>query len=126
MEISPKKLFLIDGLGALVTALSLSLLLANFQAFFGMPIAFLYPLAAVASVFALYSFSCFRLLKKNWGKFLLIIALANLTYCAVTLYLVISLFEQLTIWGVLYFIGEIVIVVGLAVVELRVATNKVQ
>jgi len=125
MEILPKKLFLIDGLGALLTAALLAFLLANLESFFGMPQRILYPLAVVALAFAIYSFSCFSFLKKNWGRFLIVIALANLTYCAVTLYFIISLFEQLTIWGILYFIGEILIVVSLAVVELRVGFRKV-
>ena len=47
------------------------------------------------------------------------IAIANLLYCGLTLGLVIYLHRELTPLGMLYFGSEIVIIVGLAIVELK-------
>lgn len=53
------KLFLIDGIGALITALLLSQVLARYESVFGMPASLLYVLAGVAACFAVYSLTCY-------------------------------------------------------------------
>jgi len=126
---TPKQLFLIDGLGALLTAIMLGLVLANFVPLFGMPKSILYPLSLIACVFAVYSLSCHFRFPANWQPYLKAIAAANLLYCCLTLGLVLLMvysFQKLTMLGVIYFLVEIVIVVGLAVVELRVASANVE
>ena len=110
-----------DSLGALLTAFLLGVVLANFESTFGMPRKILYILALIACLFAVYSFSCYSLVSKNHEPFLIAIALANLTYCGITLSLVVYYFEILTWLGVAYFLIEIIIVVSLSIVEIRVA-----
>lgn len=111
------KVFILDALGACLTALLLSQLLARFVDFFGMPKTVLFPLALIAAVFALYSFIMF--LVKGGKVALKIIAVANLAYCILSSTLVLHYFYELTAWGILYFAGEIVIVFSLSLFEWR-------
>jgi hypothetical protein len=123
LEFTPK-LFLIDAVGALLTAFLLGVVLSNFQYYFGMPKEILKPLAITAFIFCIYSFSCYFLLKRNWRSFLKAIALANLLYCLCTSILIVLFFEDLTILGLVYFIGEIAVVGILVFVELSVVKKN--
>ena len=120
-NINPKKLFLIDGLGALLSAFMLGIILVKFENIFGMPRRALYILSFIACIFSVYSFSCFIRQLENWKPYLKIIAVANLIYCCVTLGLVINLYQKLTIFGLLYFVLEIIVIVILATTELKIA-----
>lgn len=115
-------MFLIDGLGAIVTAILLSQVLARFETVFGMPRDILWVLAGAAGCFAVYSISCHLFLKKNGKPFLQGIAIANLIYCLTTLVLVIYLRESLTYLGLAYFIGEMIIILILVRWEFSAAT----
>lgn len=120
---NPKQLFLIDAFGAMVTAFLTGVVLVYFESFFGMPKAVLIPLALVACGFSIYSFIGYFKLnfnRNNWRIFLRIIAVANLLYCGVTLGFVLYYFEQLTTFGILYFIGEILVVTTLVMIEFKV------
>lgn len=121
MRQNPRQLFLIDALGALVSTISLGFVLTNLERFFGMPVPTLHLLATIASVFCVYSFACYKIQPKQWQRAIRIIAIANILYCCLTFGLLLSLSSVLTFlaWG--YFIGEIILVVGLAVVELKTA-----
>jgi len=119
IQIPPRRLFLIDALGALLSTIMLGAVLTTFEATFGMPVDHLLLLAGIAAGFALYSFSCFFIFPKKWPVFLRIIAVLNLAYSAFTGILLIRLAEQVTLWGFAYFVGEIILVVSLAFWELR-------
>lgn len=120
----PKILFLIDGIGALVTAFSLFVILRTFHEYFGMPKVTLNYLSIVAAIFCFYSSSCFFLLKNNWQPFLRIIGVANLLYCCVTMCLMIYYYDRLTILGITYFLTEIIIVCAVAFMELNILKNN--
>ena len=120
-QLTPRNLFLLDGIGALVSAIMLGVVLVQFESFFGMPASVLQYLALAAGIFSVYSFSQYIRFPQNWAPYLRFIAIVNLLYCAVTLILVIFLYGQLTYGGILYFIGEIILVVTLALFELRTA-----
>ena len=122
-ELSFKKLFLIDGIGATTTTLLLILVLARFEPIFGMPRHVLNILAGIAGCFDLYSLLCYKLLQKKWIHYLRGIAVTNTVYCIVTAILVIKFYESLTWLGVAYFIGEIIIILGLVRLELKLATQ---
>ncbi len=115
----PRSVFLLDGLGALLSAGFLSLL-AQWESLFGMPPAVLYPLALIACGFALYSLSCYLLDRQRWVPWLKAIAWANALYCCLTLGWVIRYFDSLTIWGLLYFILEMAVVSVLVLWEIGV------
>jgi len=118
-----KNIFLIDGIGAIVTALLLSQVLARFEAIFGMPPQILYILASIAACFAVYSLACHFRVKENRSPFLKGIAVANTLYCIITLGLVIYLRESLTWLGITYFLAEIVVVMSVARLEF-IVINK--
>ncbi len=126
MNISPRKLFLLDGIGAIVSALSLGVVLVQFESIFGMPKQVLYCLAAAASIFAIYSLTCYFSNIKYWRPFLKVIAFANLSYCFATAILVFYFYQELTVLGILYFVLEKLIVVPLALFELKTATKHPQ
>ena len=119
----PKKLFLIDSLGALTTAFLLFVVLRNFNEYFGMPERILTYLSAFAVCFCIYSTTCFFFIKENWTPFIKGIGIANLLYCILTIGLIISNEPQLTTIGIAYFLGEIFIICGLVYIELNVATE---
>jgi|APTNR8051073442_1049403.scaffolds.fasta_scaffold01243_6 hypothetical protein len=124
LTLSPKRLFLLDGLGACLTAFLLGVVLTAFNEHFGMPQKTLNILALIALVFAFYSFFCFFFIGNNWRLFLKIIAAANLLYCCLTITLVIYFYPHLTVLGVIYFLLEIVVVCALVFIELRFAFVK--
>lgn len=124
LKLSYKKFFLIDGFGALVTTMMLFFVLASFQSYFGMPLNVLYWLASAAACFALYSFGCYFFLKGNWKPFLSAIAVANAAYCIVTLILIFKLRDDLTILGITYFMGEILLVMALVRLEWMKANER--
>lgn len=123
---NPRRLLLIDGLGALVTACSLAFVLAPLETYFGMPRDILYPLAIAAGCFALYSWSCYLFTDGKRPIYLALIATANLIYCCVTGWLLLHLHEQLTALGIIYFLLEILIILVLVRVEfMAVGRNSI-
>lgn len=124
MTVKAKTLFLIDGMGALLSAFLLWFVLAKSTELFGMPTKTLHLLSALACVLALSSLLSFSLVKRNHKAFLKIIAFANLGYCCLTAALVYIFFKELTALGLLYFFVEITVILTLAIIELRTASKK--
>ncbi len=114
-----RRYFLIDGLGAVLSALLLGVVLVRFQSFIGMPSKVLYGLALIAGLIALCSFLCYFQKPRNWRLFLKGIAFTNIGYCGLTLALVCTYYPELTAWGITYFVLEMVVIVGIAVWELK-------
>lgn len=123
-KLTTRQLFLIDSIGALSTMLLLSLVVARFDVFFGMPRTVSLSLAIPAFIFFVYSLSCFFRIGSAWRPYLRAISLANFSYCLASLVLIAYFSERLTFWGFFYFIGEIVIVAVLATVEFRVSFRE--
>lgn len=117
-----KQLFLIDSIGALLTALITFFILPTFTEHFGFPEHIFKILALSAFIFSIYSCSCFMLVKNEASIFLKIIGFANLCYCATIVYLVITHFSHLSGLGVAYFSGEILIICMLSYFELSGGT----
>jgi hypothetical protein len=125
LAVDVKRIFLIDCLGALLTAFMLGVILPAFEDYFGMPRTILYGLSAVAFIFAIYSGCCYYFSQYN-KALLRIIAFANLFYSCVSLALVIFMRERLTTLGLLYFSLELIIVGILITIELQVARSSDQ
>ncbi|TVR77981.1 MAG: hypothetical protein EA412_09780 [Chitinophagaceae bacterium] len=121
---NPQKLFLIDSIGALLSAFLLGVVLVKLEPFFGMPRKVLYLLSAIALIFAVYSFFCFLYARKDWRIFMKYIAFANSAYCCLTIALVFYFNRLLTIAGLLYFIIEVTLIFGLVILELKAASRK--
>jgi hypothetical protein len=121
---NPKKIFLIDGLGAFITALFLLAILVRFQELFGMPLTILYFLSAAACIYMMYSICCYFFVFSKWHPYLKAITIANIIYCCVTFTLVIYFFQSLTILGLIYFFLEIIVMSSLIFLELTVLSKK--
>ena len=115
----PSLLFLTDAIGAFITSFLLFVVLRNLDAYFSMPDAILKVLAAVAAAFFVYSISCFFFLKKNWAVFIRIIMILNTLYCLFTLGLLILNYSSLTMFDFIHFLGEVMIICTLVVIEFR-------
>jgi len=116
---NPKKLFLIDGIGGVLTAFFLGVVLPRFEDSFGMPITILYYLSSIACVYAIYSISCYILLGNNWRPYLKGVAIANLLYCCTTIVLVFYFYQKLTMLGLIYFVLELMVIISLIIIERR-------
>ena len=114
-----KKLFLLDGFGAILSAVLLGVVLVKLESFFGIPKSTLYFLAVLPCFFAVYDFYCYFKINKNLGQFLKGIAIINLIYCCLSLGLAFYHYQQITYLGWTYIIGEIIIVSIIAVIELK-------
>ncbi len=113
-----RNIFLIDGMGAFVTALMIGLILPLFD--IGLSNRILYTLAGVALCYGVYSISCYLLKLDVMSNYLKTIIIANLTYCFFTLALVFYNFESMNLYGLLYFLGEVVVIVTLSWIEIEI------
>ena len=120
-KIKPRKLLLIDGLGALLSAFILGVVLIRFQSNIGMPPKVLNFCSILAGVFAVYSLTSYAMRTANHALLLKLIAVANILYCMLTLGFIVLLNHRLTTLGTCYFIAEIVVVLALATIELITA-----
>lgn len=121
--IQPKKLFLVDGMGASLTAFLTVVLLIRYTAFFGMPQQPLYILTIIAMLFAVYSFSNYFIFSKRWRLFLKLIAIANLLYGCATIILLIFFYSCISIFGWIYFLAELLVIGCLAAIEFKTASH---
>ncbi|MFY0607100.1 MAG: hypothetical protein JXR10_10310 [Cyclobacteriaceae bacterium] len=122
-EANPRKLFKIDGFGAILSALLLGVVLVRLESIFGIPEATLYFLASLPCLFAVYDFYCYYKFDLNPRPFLKGIAMTNFVYCCISIGAAVFHIETITYLGWIYILAEIVIVSTLAYVELRVALS---
>jgi len=122
--INTKNIFLIDGLGAIITAFILIVVLRKYETYFGVPAQLLVILSILPIVLAGYSFTCILFIAKISPRFLLPIIIANSTYCILTIGLIGYNFNRLTFLGITYFIIEILILFGLIYIEFKILKNK--
>lgn len=114
-----KQLFLLDGLGALVSAGALGLLLPQFESLTGVPANALYWLAALACGLAAYSAGCWLWAGPGWRPWLRALALLNIAYGCLTAGLMVIWQRRVTGWGLGYFLLELLVISGLVLLELR-------
>ncbi|MBK7425545.1 MAG: hypothetical protein IPI60_00130 [Saprospiraceae bacterium] len=124
-EKHPGRIFAADGLGALLSALCLGIILPIFEDAFGMPLQILYLLAFIAIILAAYSFFCYTFITRDKRHFLKLIILANVLYCILTVVMVIYFFQKLTKWDLTYFILESLVILFLIRLEYWVLTRFV-
>lgn len=118
----PKQLFLVDALGALLSAFLLGVVLVKLESLFGIPKSALYFLAALPCFFALYDFFCYFTPIKNVLFHLKVIALINLLYCVISFGLAVLHKESILLLGWIYIFVEIVIVLFIAKIEYGTAS----
>ena len=120
--LKPKQLFLIDGIGALLSAFLLAVVLVKYEYFFGIPRYTLYFLAIFPLYFAVIDIMGY-LSPKSAKTFLKVIAFSNLAYCLLSLGMATYHHQSLSLWGWVYIVVEVAIVLFLAIVELKAATR---
>jgi len=115
-----KRIFVLDAVGAFLSVLLLGVVLPALYPWLGMPVEVLHWMALWPSVCLLYDVFCLKaadLCKPGW---LLGIMVLNTSYCAVTSVLIGVHFEGLTTLGVVYFLAEIPVILGLVAFEYRI------
>lgn len=118
-----RKIFLVDAIGAIVSVFSL-LIPYSFEDFFGMPKSTVSIFICIAIVCAVYSTIVYVSKTENWKRYLTVIAFFNIAYCFFTFFHVFKNWETMTVFGYLYFLIEILIIMALAIFELRLSANK--
>ncbi len=119
----PKKLFLLDALGAVLSAFLLGVVLVRFEHLFGIPVNTLYLLAAIPVFFACYDLFSIRKEATRFGQLLKGIALMNLGYCILSLGFAFFHFSKITLLGWTYILIEIAIVASIALLEYKVSNR---
>ena len=123
---NPKKLFKIDGVGAILSAALLGIVLVELESVFGIPKSTLYFLAFLPCLFTVYDFYCYFKIDNNLGSFIKVIAITNLIYCCLSIGLATYHSEEIKILGWAYILIEIAIVSGLSIIELKVAKRQTE
>ena len=117
--ISYRNIFLIDGLGAMTSALFLWILTGRLHAFVGMPLPVLNALAIAAVFLCVYSITCFFAGGRRWKPLLRTIAIINVLYCLVTAACLVRYWHLMKIPGMIYFVLEILVILALVSIELK-------
>lgn len=120
---NPKKLFLIDGFGAILSTFMLGVILVRFEVLFGIPSSVLYILAIIPLFFTLYDIYSFKQKYSKTGILLKGIAILNLLYCCISLGFAVYHFHSITYVGWSYILIEITIILLLAFIEFSVGTR---
>lgn len=119
--LNPKKLFLIDGLGAVLSAFLLGIVLVKFESIIGIPPSTLYFLAVFPLLFVIYDFYCYRKKHNNLKSFLEGIAVANLLYCCFSVGVTLYHLKTITYLGWIYILAETLIILILLSFEFMIA-----
>jgi predicted membrane protein len=121
VNLLPKQLLLIDAWGAGITVLLLAVIVEPFQKHFGMPMVVLRLFSLIACVYMMYSLMSHYFGNQKHALLLKIIAFANTFYGCLIAFFVVRYFEKLTLLGMFYFAGEIVLILSLVTLELLTA-----
>ena len=120
MAINPRNIFWLDAMGAALSMCLIGLVLPALEAYIGMPAHVLYWLTLYPLGCLSYDAFCLWRADLSQPRWLKGIMLANSLYCVLTIVLVALHYEQLTAWGVAYFVSEIPVIGGLVLLERRV------
>ncbi len=123
---NPKKLLIIDGVGAIISAFLLGVVLVKFENIFGIPKQTLYILASLPVLFAIYDLYAFKQENNKIYMFIKNIALLNILYCFISIGFAFYHIETIKFFGWIYIIVEIFIVAILASIELKISRFKIK
>lgn len=119
-------MLLLDAWGAGITVLLLAAIVEPFQELFGMPLVVLRLFSIIACVYTIYSLMSHYFGNQKHILLLKIIAFLNTLYGCLIAFFIVRYFEKLTLPGMIYFAGEIVLIMGLVALELQVAYKSVE
>jgi hypothetical protein len=118
LRAQPRRLLVLDGCGALASALLLGAVLPRVAPDLGASPHALYALAAAAVAIVLFDAVCVG--RGSPRRALLAVAALNVAYPVATAAVLATDGARLTLLGWAYFVGEALVVWSLAVVEARV------
>ena len=119
---NPRRILMIDALGAFVTFLVTALLLATEWIPTGLPVTFLTLMAYIASGFCFIGVVALTLLR-DLRVPLRLLSVLNFTYCMTTVAFCVMHSSTLTFWGFNYFLVEVIVVSILALWEWKVSSG---
>ena len=121
IKIYPKTIYKIDALGALLSSLFIGFGIFYFKNELGMPEQVLTILAIIPIFFCIYSSQCAfdNSTSKRYHNQLQNIAFANLIYCFLTMSLLFTFYQKITLLELIYFLLEMVVVVAISITELK-------
>lgn len=116
-----RRVFLVDAFGALISAVLLGIVLPFFQKYIGLPNRLLILFALMACLIFLYSL--FFTIKPPTKPLVFIktIALVNFSYCILTISTLLYYLAELQFIGLIYFSGEILVLLFLIRWEWKIA-----
>ena len=120
---NPKWLFVIDGLGGLLTFLMYGFVLPQFAAYFFLPPSIMSTFSWIGLGYAIFSLFCSlihpRTPSKLTARMLQFIAIANVLFCVLSMSVLILHFEKLSRLDVAYLLYEKLVILTLVVAEIR-------
>lgn len=119
---NPRRVLIIDLVGASVTSLLTILLLASGLVPTGLPVWLLYSMALTAGGFACFDIAAYFIVP-NTKIALAAIAMLNLAYCIGVIVICAVFFQSITLLALLYFAIEIPIILAVASWEFSTARN---
>ena len=119
----PKAIFLVDSIGAFLSAFCLLIISRFYGNYFGINPSTLQLLTILPIVFCIYSACCYLLIIRGYKPFILIIAIANFLYCLITMVLIFTHYSELTILGLSYFILELMIIGIIVYLEFDISSK---
>jgi hypothetical protein len=120
---TPSTFLIIDAIGALTSFVLLAFVLPNFISVLGIPKQVLWTLSIPPIFFFVYDIWSLIRFKEKLGIALGTIALLNSLYCITSLVFALVHLEELTIFGWIYIIGEILLILFLVHLEWKTAVQ---
>ena len=117
----PRQLFLVDGAGAVLSALMLGVVLIRLESFFGVPPRMLLILATFPALFALYDLGCFVRNPRSPVTPLRIIGMLNLFYVLISVISMAYHAGSILLPGWISLISEVLIVTAIGFAELHIS-----
>ena len=117
---NPKIIFVFDGFGALLSSILLGCVLTRFENVFGISKSTLYFLALIPVFFIIYDILGYIRAPKKTELWLKGIAFLNSSYCLLSIFFAIKS-KTITLFGSLYIVVEITIILLLVIIEFKVS-----
>ncbi len=113
----PRKIFAIDAIGAIVSALSLYVVILPLNSYFGVSLKIVWILGGASLAFFLFSMFCALTSGKQVVTKLRIVITANLLYGVLTAFLILWNHSSITGLGIAYFVAEYSVIFALVMLE---------
>ena len=126
IKFTERTMFICDGIGALLSALMLGIVLPEFQSLVGLPTSILHLLAGLASLYAVYDFCCLRWVDHRNPRWLSGVIVANLSHLVLTLRYLWVYRSDIQIFGVAYFVGELLVILVIVIYQVKIVKRLVR